>query len=285
MKTICFLFVLICTSATHAGVCQRLLGYSNKPKFSRSYKQFPEEVLLRYQAMRESLLSDSHGQIEPSQNTANSMHVLNLINELALASGLQTSLNNPAAIIVNIYDSKRPDEIPRADMEAGILSINTRMIDVVVNDDELAAVVGHEFLHHSLAHGLQLLKMKERYWFHWMSGRSNVDAFPLIRAPNFFRSILEWRVESVRDAQEHEVDRALPDLLINAGFDPWAIVDLYERLLEIIRSVPPIIMDGYTRQKVQKRTDMIRADLLTKGLQPSQSRASTRVQQLDRRPK
>jgi hypothetical protein len=87
-------------------------------------------------------------------------------------------------------------------------------------------------------------------------------ALPLMKDNNLAADIIEWEMSSLHESNEEEVDQALPTLLKNAGFDPWAIVRLNRRFIDKTLHVHPTALDGYTRMKIIARTDTIEKALL-----------------------
>ncbi len=86
--------------------------------------------------------------------------------------------------------------------------------------------------------------------------------------------------ERAHDAHEKEVDRALPALLINAGFDPWAVVSLNSKLLALKDRYPMLFMDNPTFMKCFKRNEAFKQSLQRKGILPKRNHEDHRVKKL-----
>jgi len=58
------------------------------------------------------------------------------------------------------------------------------------------------------------------------------SSIPIFGENNLAGEILDWQLDGLKAKQEAEVTAAAPVLLVNAGFDPWALVDVDERMLK-----------------------------------------------------
>jgi predicted Zn-dependent protease len=110
-------------------------------------------------------------------------------------------------------------------LPGGKVAVFTGLLKVVENDDQLAAVLGHEVAHALAHHASERLAQEER------EGRGLLAA------------LRERRFE--RD-QESEADHIGVFLMTFAGYDPRQAVAFWERMAELSRSrgnIPEILSD------------------------------------------
>jgi hypothetical protein len=143
----------------------------------------------------------------------------------------------------------------------GYLNINLAMFEVIQDDDQLAAILGREILHMTLAHELDMVRIYSSWWYRLLARTSNTNAMPLLRGPNnFSRELAEWIRQSRRESHEKEAVQVLPALVANAGFDPWSIIAINKRILAL--DIPPVFFDGLARTQFAKTTDEMEQQLI-----------------------
>ena len=98
-------------------------------------------------------------------------------------------------------------DFPDAEIKAGMLEISAELILALSSEDEIAAMMGHELAHYTLAHEAQKLQT------HWRLTRYAA------------------RVQSINHEIEADTEGLI--LLANAGYDPHAAVDA----LKVIRTI------------------------------------------------
>lgn len=207
-------------------------------QMARDYQDFGKAALYQYLMIRGRDLPPnpdftlSHGE-EPAAQL-----ISFIVEFLADKSGLRDCLKNPQPIYVVIQKNDH-NRLPLGQMRAGVLTLNRAMLDLVETDDELAEIVGHEMLHHTLAHNLQLAKLQNSYWYRAMGiGSSSGDGF----GGSGSLSPWDYRNEVLKsryDSYEREARRATIEILRNANLDPWAIVSLWEKQLRYSAKVDP----------------------------------------------
>lgn len=231
------------------------------PPVARSHREFMDATIEKYRQAREN----NFARIGPDCPAEMPMAIEALISKIAQPNGLTEQLDNPEPIFFCPRLDELQEDIPRANINTGIISMNIQMLMLIENDDELAAVIGHELLHHTLGHDLKVIEAVNS-WANWLLGKlSKGPSNPIVNDQNWAYQIRVSRIEALKDENEHEVDRALPILLQNAGFDPWAIVNLNDRLMKATADAPPVFLDGYTRQKLLGRHQSIRAEIMRRG--------------------
>lgn len=133
------------------------------------------------------------------------VYVQRIVGRLLAGSGL--TARAPA---VRVNDSSWG--APSASLSAGVLFIDPELIAIMSSEDEIAAVLAHELVHHLRAHHEQLAESVRR---HPRSGGG--DMFTPSR-PSKAELDARW-------GHECEADALSLRLLANAGYDPAAAAD------------------------------------------------------------
>ena len=132
-------------------------------------------------------------------------YVQGIVTRLLTSSGFDAG-----EVAVRVNDSYWGQ--PSASMSAGVLSIDPELIAIMDSEDEVAAVVAHELMHHLRAHAEQVAETVKR---HPRTGGG--DMFSPAR-PSKQELEARW-------GHECEADALSLRLLVNAGYDPTAAAD------------------------------------------------------------
>lgn len=180
---------------------------------------YSPEVLEKYRQIRkQNQLQVEQVSIATAADGKIVWHLHALVNSLRASSGL-SGLNDRPPLKIQIASSK---QIPFVHMRGGVLLLNYDLLRLFRSDDEIAGFLGNFVLQDALAVDLRLLQVQLPRW-----------------QP---RSVIRLRQARVLKQKERELLNALPVLLSNAGFDPWAPVDFDRRLIEAAaRSRPDLL--------------------------------------------
>lgn len=154
--------------------------------------------------------------------------------------------------------------MPSASLSAGVLFVDPELIAIMSSEDEVAAVIAHELIHHLRAHHERLAETVAR---HPRSGGG--DMFTPSR-PSRQELDARW-------AHECEADALSLRLLANAGYDPAAAADA---LIAVKREIDAETRYGFARGRsdgshppLEVRVDYIKRVIGAEGL-PSAVRSS-----------
>ncbi len=238
-----------------------IAGFSKsvRAQFIDRHKEVLEKELLR--------ASRSHQSVAPI--------LKKLAQEIIQKSNLKNTIAElPFEIVVEKSGS---ESIPNASMKAGVLLINTAALMRVESDDQLAAILAQQILHHSLKHDLRLIRTLNRPWNRFFLKRSTADA---LSAPNFFYEILRAQVERLKRGHYEEASLKTPLFLANAGYDPWALSEHILQVLADTMDVAPVIMNRHTRSLLYKRVTMLNIYLNKHKINHSENHPNTRSAQI-----
>jgi Zn-dependent protease with chaperone function len=98
-------------------------------------------------------------------------------------------------------------DFPDAEIKAGVLEVSAELLLALPSEDEIAAMMGHELAHYTLAHGERRLEIHSR--------------------------LTPFSARALSIDHEIEADTEGLVLLANAGYDPYAAVDA----LKVIRAI------------------------------------------------
>lgn len=101
-------------------------------------------------------------------------------------------------------------DFPDAEIKAGVLEVSAELILAMSSEDEIAAMMGHELAHYTLAHEAQKLRTHGRLT-HYATLMQSID-------------------------HEFEADAEGLILLANAGYDPHAAVDALKVMRAILQT-------------------------------------------------
>ncbi len=164
----------------HASFCEWFLTSNS---LSRPASSFSAKILKKYEELSAPSVSQDHASSEKGALIERAL--LELSKDLAVSSKIDQYLSNPHPFKV-IFEDSANHHPPEASMRFGRLQINDSMLGIVENDDELAAVIGHELLHHTLAHDLLMLRLNQRSWVRWLATRHDADrSLPFMKFGSF----------------------------------------------------------------------------------------------------
>jgi predicted Zn-dependent protease len=129
-----------------------------------------------------------------------------ILDRLIEGSSLRQAMQQadfPVQLVVTCNVADFPDAI----IKAGVLEVSAELILALPSEDEIAAMMGHELAHYTLAHDEKRLELHSRLTF------------------------ISARALSI----EHEIEADAQGLMLlaNAGYDPYAAVDA----LKVIQSI------------------------------------------------
>lgn len=133
------------------------------------------------------------------------------------------------------------DQVNAFALPGGYIFVTRGMMDFVDDDDELAAVIGHEIVHVALKHGVVLYKKSMK------SMMVNLLILLLTQEPNLVLAnemYQQGQNELFGRKAELDSDRVGMDYMIKSGYDPAAQSRLMEKLYRIEQHRAPIF-DGY----------------------------------------
>ena len=99
-------------------------------------------------------------------------------------------------------------DFPDAEIKAGVLELSAELILALSSEDELAAMMGHELAHYTLAHDARKLQVHA--------------------------GLTPYTARALSIKHEIEADNEGLILLANAGYDPYAAVDALKKMREIL---------------------------------------------------
>ncbi|WP_461257298.1 M48 family metalloprotease, partial [Treponema sp. R80B11-R83G3] len=124
----------------------------------------------------------------------------------------------------------------------GHIFVTRKLIESASSEDMLAAVIAHELAHIILRHGIQIIN--ESKFENEMSAMADLMAgyaagmsAEAARA-NSFRDSITRNIDTLiqsgySQTQEYEADREAVILLLNAGYDPNALLDMFKVLQKV----------------------------------------------------
>jgi beta-barrel assembly-enhancing protease len=119
------------------------------------------------------------------------------------------------------------DDINAFAMPGGYIVLTSGMYKTLQNEAELAAVLGHEIAHVNLRHHVRLMQ-KERLIAQgrdFLVGKTKVDALKALAGPG-----AEICARSLDKNAEFESDRIGLEYAARAGYDPFAYLDVLDRM-------------------------------------------------------
>jgi len=136
----------------------------------------------------------------------------------------------------------KDDAVNAFALPGGYIGVNSGLLDVTENQDQLAAVIGHE-VGHVLAHhanervstqaatqtGLSILQSAAG-----LEGAAGEQLMGLLGAGAQYGVILPFSRK-----QESEADKVGLDLMAQAGFDPRASIELWQNMAAQSQGAPP----------------------------------------------
>jgi predicted Zn-dependent protease len=176
------------------------------------------------------------------KNPALTTYVNKICRAITLNSAKPTLFNG---YHVMILDS---DELNAFASSGGHIFITRGLVNAATSEDALAAVIAHEIAHIQLRHGLSLVKdMKLTNDLTAVAERSGQAAAAATgiegqQANMFATSVRDMVNTMVKNGysrpQEFAADEAAVTLLIDAGYDPLAFVDVFQSLQRALATSP-----------------------------------------------
>lgn len=187
-------------------------------------------------------------------------HARNWLQEVADRLARQGGLRRGSALVYHVDLVRHPSPNAFA-LPGGYLFVTTGMVELLANEAEAAALLGHEMAHVDLRHciehhqyGMQAAKV---------AGKAGEQLGQLGA---------RLMLQGYQDDQEHEADRWGMILAAHAGYHPQAMARLFARMQEY-PSRPPRTVPG---EVIQGLNDAMEAYLA------SHPRMDARIQALDR---
>jgi predicted Zn-dependent protease len=136
-------------------------------------------------------------------------------------------------------------DFPDAEMKAGVLEVSPELILVLPSDDEIAAMLGHELAHYTLAHDEKRLEIHSRLTF--------------------------FSARELSIKHEIEADTEGLILLANAGYDPYAAVDALTAIRAIV--IARGLQTDAAHPNLDDRIHKLQRQITTAGMQMIPRRA------------
>lgn len=149
-------------------------------------------------------------------------YVQKIVDRLIAGSSLEAAAQ-AAPVTVRVNDSSWGS--PSASMSAGVLSVDPEVVTIMDTEDEVAAVLAHELVHHFRAHHEQLALTVKKH--------------PRTGGGDMFSPATPSKQElEARWGHECEADALSLRLLANAGYDPGAAADALKAVKREIDAEP-----------------------------------------------
>ncbi|UPT75991.1 MAG: DUF45 domain-containing protein [Elusimicrobiota bacterium] len=145
-----------------------------------------------------------------------------VLERLIAGSGLEKAMQ-AAPLALRVNDSSWGS--PSASMSSGVLRVDPEVAAIMDSEDEVAAVIAHELVHHLRAHHEQLLQTVKK---HPRTGGGDMFSAPV---PSKQELEARWY-------HECEADALSLRLLANAGYDPSAAADALRKVKAEVESDP-----------------------------------------------
>jgi predicted Zn-dependent protease len=132
-----------------------------------------------------------------------------ILDRLIDASGLRQAMLHadfPVQLVVTCGVADFPD----AEIKAGVLEVSAELLLALSSEDEIAAMMGHELAHYTLAHEAKKLEVHAR--------------------------LTPYAARALSIDHELEADTEGLILLANAGYDPYAAVDALQVMRAIVHA-------------------------------------------------
>lgn len=126
-------------------------------------------------------------------------------------------------------------------LPGGYIFVTRGLMDEIENDDELAAVIGHELVHVAMRHSVQMYKRGMKNML------MNLLVLALTREPAAVMAsemIQQGRMEMWGRQAEIDADTYGTEYVVKAGYDPSAMMQFFEKMHRLeLRSAP--MYEGY----------------------------------------
>lgn len=189
--------------------------------------------------------TQAYAQMKTKQSLSSSAHANHYVRCIAHAITRELGTNQQNQWEVNVFENTSPNAFALPGKKIGV---NTGMLNIANNQDQLAAVMGHEVGHVLARHsaermsldtatqtGTQLLQV--------MSGESTPakqKIFGLLGLGTQYGLKLPFSRK-----HESEADIIGVELMAKAGFDPRASVHLWQNMAKASKGAPPEFMSTH----------------------------------------
>lgn len=154
---------------------------------------------------------------------------------------------------------------------SGRIEITRGMLNVIFNEDELACLIGHEIGHHELGHAEERFgESRYRDMEEMLSGVSDLIPAELGLDDWVDQQLNEVATGGWSRSREEEADEYGALLAARAGYDPFAFVDLFDRLANRVKgdaSLALINLKG-SHKALDARARHLAAFLRSEGYEP-----------------
>ncbi len=151
-------------------------------------------------------------------------------------------------------------------LPGGFIFVTSGLMDFIENDDELAAVIGHELTHVALRHSVTMIKKDLR------DSLINMAILVATREPNAMlanQMIQQSKVDMYGRQAEIDADRFGIRYAQAAGFDPVYFLTFLEKLERNSTHEPDLLQDYFDfHPPMDERKALVRSELLSIGLDP-----------------
>jgi|GEM_PF-5930646 len=149
---------------------------------------------------------------------------------LAEQSGLSLLLSSPVPFHIRVVGDIS-SSTPQSSVEAGVWTVDRKMLELATTDDELAAIVGRAMLDQMLAHSLERLQVTNGRLYRMLQQAGLI-------AEALTSPVLDHIDLKLQEKHDAEIRQALPVLLHRAGYSPWAIVNVEHKYSEALANDP-----------------------------------------------
>jgi predicted Zn-dependent protease len=148
-------------------------------------------------------------------------------------------------------------DFPDAIVKAGVLEVSAELILALASEDEIAAMMGHELAHYTLAHDEKRLEVHRRLTF--------------------------FAARTLVIDHEIEADAEGLMLLANAGYDPYAAVDALKAIQTIL--LAHRLQTDASHPNLDERIRLLQQQITKSGMQtvPRRAQSLTAIQEEIRR--
>lgn len=230
---------LWCAWIFAAVLCAWLVACTTSPLGRRQFKILPESELA---TMGVAAYDKMKAEMKVSADADKTRYVKCIANSLAAQS---VPGRNPQSWEVTLFDEPSVNAFA---LPGGKIGVHTGLLEVATNQDQLAAVMGHEMAHVSAGHanervstqfatqtGLQLVEI--------MAGASTPGQQKLMAALGL--GVQVGIVLPFSRVQEREADLIGLDVMAKVGFDPRQAIALWRNMAAAGGARPPELLSTH----------------------------------------
>lgn len=171
---------------------------------------------------------------EKNSHTPNfSRLVTKVVNRLLTSTSLSVNQNNLPKLIINHSNDYR---VSSPKISAGILTISPATFMLYQTEEQIAAVIAHELVHHYMAHDHSLVIIELDFW-----------------------GFKKLRQENKRKHHEIEADRLSLILMRNAGYRLNGAIESLVNLDTMFRQLPPVITPHGIHNDIKRRIEVLKS--------------------------